>query len=296
MPTLSSPLSKPSFYGPVDDLHRTPLLEAYLDHLREKNGELDRQTGTLPHREDRLAHMDASPLRYAARLSQVDFDRLYERFDPRARELTPDLLLLLTFCKMNGGEAYGVRVVKAVYTRHDKYGSDLRGKVMQVAQQEEEYHTRILVGAARQFDLQVVDRYHPKPALRVLIHAIAYSPRTLMHPILYSSEVSGIYLFNWTLNRIRDFLQGQTELQELLEQRLTDILVDEVGHVAFNRLVMSPGELALGTRLAGLTVRGLPQMTPETGALGFHGQALRDFDSFDYLSLPEEVRRRGFFA
>ena len=151
-------------------------------------------------------------------------------------------------------------------------------------------------GSAQQFDIQVVDRYSPNLILRVLIHAIAYSPRRLMHPILYSAEVSGIYLFNWTLNQIGRFLKGQTELQELLEQRLTEILVDEVGHVAFNRLVMSPGELALGSRLAGLTVRGLPQITPETEALGFHGQALNNFARFDYLSLPEEVRQRGFFA
>ena len=296
MPAFTSSPSKASFYGPVDDSQRKSLLEAYILHLDQKNGKLNPRTGTLPCREDSLDRMNDSPLRYAGRMSQEDFDQLYDRFNRHAPELTPDLLLLLTFCKMNGGEAYGVRVVKDVYTRFNKYGADLRGKVMQVAQQEEEYHTRILVGAAQQFDIQVVDRYRPKLILKGLIHAIAYSPRALMHPILYSAEVSGVYLFNWTLNQIRSFLKGQTELQELLEQRLTDILVDEVGHVAFNRLVMSPGQLALGARLAGLTVRGLPQITPETEAIGFQGQALDNFGRFDYKSLPEEVRQRGFFA
>lgn len=293
---LASSTSQASFYAPVDEAQRKSLLNAYITHLDQKNGETDPQTGALPYREDSLTLMDASVVRYDGRLSQSDFDRLYDQFNSRAPELNPDLLLLLTFCKMNGGEAYGVRVVKDVYTRRNKYGSDLRGQAMQVAQQEEEYHTRILVGAANQFDIQVVDRYRPKLMLKALIHAIAYSPRTLMHPILYSAEVSGIYLFNWTLNQISDFLKGQTELQELLEQRLTEILIDEVGHVAFNRLVMSPAELSLGTRLAGLTVRGLPQITPETEALGFHGSALRRFADFDYLSLPEEVRQRSFFA
>jgi hypothetical protein len=296
MPVTSSSRANPSFYGPVDDAHRQSLLAAYVDHLQHKNGQPDPRTGALPRREERLAQMDASPLRYAGHLSQTDFDRLYDRFGRFATALSPDLLLLLTLCKMNGGEAYGVRVVKGVYTRLDKYGSDLRGQVMRLAQQEEEYHTRILVGAARQFDIRVVDRYRPTLLLKVLIHAIAYAPRALMHPILYSAEVAGIYLFYWTLNRIRGFLPGQTELQELLEQRLTDILVDEVGHVAFNRLVMSPRELALGASLAGLTLRGLPQITPEASALGFRGQTLSQFAGFDYLALPAEVRRRGFFA
>lgn len=49
---------------------------------------------------------------------------------------------------------------------------------------------------------------------------------------------------------------------------------------------MSTVDLALGARLAGLTVRGLPQITSETEALGFHSQTLNNFACFDYQSLP----------
>jgi hypothetical protein len=210
--------------------------------------------------------------------------------------MTPELLMLLTLCKMNAGEAYGVRIVKAVHARQDRGKTDLPTRVIQFAQEEEEYHTRILVGSAGYFDIRAGGTYHPALTLKVLIHSIAYSPRPLFHPILFGSEAAGVYVFNWTLNRVQSFYKGQPDLQQALEQRLVEILVDEIGHVAFNRLVMGNAGRQLGHTMAGLTVRGMTTITPELAALGFNHTVEKDFGKFDYQHLPEEVRRRGFFA
>jgi hypothetical protein len=61
-------------------------------------------------------------------------------------------------------------------------------------------------------------------------------------------------------------------------------------------LVMGSAGLRLGHTLAYLTVRGMTTITPELAALGFDHQVEREFGRFDYANLPEEVRRRGFFA
>jgi hypothetical protein len=288
--------SSPSFYGGVDESQSAALLEGYLGYLKNRNGQLDPQTGTLSRREESLTAMNASPIRYSGRLSQASFNGLYDHFNSRAKDLTPELLMLLTLCKMNAGEAYGVRVVKAVHARQDRGKTDLRTRVIQFAQEEEEYHTRILVGSAGYFAIQVGGIYRPALALKFLIHSIAYSPRPLFHPILFGSEAAGVFVFNWTLNRISTFYKGQPELQQALEQRMIEILVDEVGHVAFNRLVMGNAGRSLGHTLAGLTVRGLTTITPELAALGFDHTIESNFAKFDYSQLPEEVRRRGFFA
>lgn len=285
-----------SFYQPVDDTQKNAQLEAYLQALAVRDGPLDPQTGQLPLREKSLAAMDSSPLRSSQKVDQATFDRLYANFSPRDAAMTPELLLLLTFCKMNAGEAYGVRVVKKVHARQDQGKTDLRTRVIRVAQEEEEYHTRILVGAANYFDIDVSGVYHPKLVLRMLIYSIAYAPRPLFHPILFASEAVGVYVFNWTLNRVGEYCQGQPQLQQALEQRMIEILVDEVGHVAFNRLVMGNAGRRLGRSLSGLTVRGMTTITPELAALGFDRQVERDFGRFDWADLPEEVRRRGFFA
>jgi hypothetical protein len=229
-------------------------------------------------------------------ISQSDFDRLYVGWRESAADLTPELLLLLTFCKMNAGEAYGVRIVRAVHERRQKGEPDLRERVIQFAEEEEEYHTRILLGATNHFSVQAQSAYFPKLALRVLIHSIAYAPRPLFHPVLYGSEVAGVYVFNWTLNQIPSFVTGQPKLQEALEQRLVDILIDEVGHVAFNRLAMGQQGLGLGKVLAGQTVRGMTWITPELAAMGFDRNVEKEFAHFDLHNLPEEVRSNSFYA
>ena len=152
------------------------------------------------------------------------------------------------------------------------------------------------MGSAKHFDIQVGGTYFPKPALKVLINSLAYAPQPLFHPILYGSEVAGVYLFNWTLNHVGDFVKGQPELQDALEQRLVEILIDEIGHIAFNRLVMTPRGLCLGGTLAHQTVRGMAWMTPELAVMGFTLNLDQDFVEFDLSDLPEEVRSRGFFA
>lgn len=287
---------QPSFYGSVDDTQRGPLLQAYVDYLHARNGQLDPQTSRLPKREISLEVMNSSDVRFDGQLSQAHFDRLYAHFSASDPALTPAMLILLLFCKMNAGEAYGVRVVKAVHAKRWQEKNDLPSQAIAFAQEEEEYHTRILVGASHYFDIQAEGTYTPRLALKVLIGSLAYAPKLFFHPILYGAEVAGVYVFNWTLNQVRTMLPGQAELVEAMEQRLIEVLVDEIGHVGFNRLVLGERGRALGKLLAAQTVRGLPVITPELGAVGFDASVMRDFGRFDLGDLPEEVRQRGFFA
>ena len=288
--------SATSFYDPVDDTHRHGLLEKYIAFLNHRNGQLDLKTGTLPRREESLNQMNASKLRFRGQIDQRIFSQLNTSFSSSVPGLTPEMLLLLAFCKINAGEAYGVRVIKPVYQQRLKGKTSLKDQVVIFAQEEEEYHTRILVGAARYFDIQVEDAYAPKLALKVLIHSMVYTPKSLFHPILFGAEVSGIYMFNWLMRQIKTLITDQPELVEALEERLIDIMIDEVGHIAFNRLVMGEQGRQLGRFLAGQIVQTLPRMTMELNAMDFDPTKARDFLEFDYLSLPEEVRRRSFFA
>lgn len=286
----------PSFFDPVDDAQREPMLQAYLDFLVQRDGPVQPGTGMLPKREVALAAMNNTSIHYSGALSQADFDRLYSHFTASAPELSRTLLLLLLFCKMNAGEAYGVRVVKRVHAKEFQNPRDLPTRVIQFAQEEEEYHTRILVGAARHFNISAQGAYYPPAALKVLIGGLAYAPKPLFHPILFGAEVAGVYVFNWTLHRIPDMIKDQPELADALEERLTEVLIDEVGHVTLNRLVLGERGRKMGQSLAAQTVRGMPMITPELKPVGFDDQLLLDFARFDFRDLPEEVRRKGFFA
>ena len=81
-----------------------------------------------------------------------------------------------------------------------------------------------------------------------------------------------------------------------MEERLIEILIDEVGHVAYNRILVGK----MGRSVAGVIARMVSKsariMNKELLALGFDDKTLRGVEGFDYMQLPEEVRRRSFFV
>jgi hypothetical protein len=206
------------------------------------------------------------------------------------------MLVVLAFVRLNAGEAYGVRVTSSVREARRVETPDIASKIEREVGREEEIHTRLLVGAAAHFDLEVAGAYRPPLPLKMLIHSLAYSPKILFHPILFASEVMGIYTFNWMLTQLPGLLGDQPALLEILERRLIEVLIDEVGHVSFNRLAVGPMGLRLGQALVPIVVDGVPRMTPEMGALGFDRSVKRGIQKFDFGQLPQEVRERSFFA
>lgn len=283
-----------SFYAPITESPREDQLQAYLTFLEKRNGTLD-PTQPYPHREEWLKGSEQWQARHRGEIDPQAFDASWQGLQLGA-DSTPEEHALLAFVKMNAGEAYGVEVVSRM--RHGrKPGTALFDRVERVISNEETYHTRILVGATRQFGLEPPKgAWKPPASLKVLIGTLAYSPKAIFHPVLLGAEISGVFTFNWMLERVRVVFRDQPEVRDTMEQRLLEILIDEIGHIAFNRLAVGPWGLATARRLGGQVAKASTGMFPEYAALGFDKEALRAFDRFDYTSLPEEARRNAFFV
>jgi hypothetical protein len=276
------------FFGQVPERPRDDLLADYLRFLERRNGSVA-TSGAYPYREAWLLAADGSPVRHRGELKASDFERGFAKLDEDA---DPALLALLAFVKVNAGEAYGVEVVRK--RRDPRLSQGLFDHVLRVLGNEETYHTRILLGATYQFGLTPPRApFRPPLALRALIGTLAYSPRALFHPVLLGAEVAGVYTFDWMLQKTSALFADQPELRDSLEARLTEILIDEVGHVSFNRLAVGPTGTALARALVAKVADVSGQITPELRRLGFDA---RGVDRFDGQSLPAEVRRRAFFA
>lgn len=286
-------MPRTSFYAPVAERPQEDDLGAYLTFLERRNGTID-PTQAYPHREAWLA----STLSWGASYEGAQHDLLernYVRYEP-ATGATAAELALLAFVKMNAGEAYGVEVVSRM--RHGKReGSSLFERVERVISQEETYHTRILVGAARQFSLAAPTKsWRPPLALKALIGTLAYSPKAIFHPILLASEIAGVFTFNWMLKRVGEVFSKSPGVRDTMEARLSEILIDEIGHIAFNRMAVGPTGLAVARALAPHIAKATSDMTPEFRALGWNAHTTSQVESFDLASLPEHVRREAFFA
>jgi hypothetical protein len=98
------------------------------------------------------------------------------------------------------------------------------------------------------------------------------------------------------LKRVGEIFRDQPEVRESMEQRLTEILVDEVGHVAFNRMAVGARGMAAARAMVPGVLRGVVGGTPEYQALGMTESVLKEVDRFDLKQLPEEVLRRSYFV
>lgn len=280
-------------YSSVADMPREDLLKAYRAFLAERNGEMDFNRG-FSRREAWLGEASGWAARYEGAVDAAAFNRAYVDFR-EARHLSLPVLALLTFVKANAGEAYGVEVVNRVrHKRHDD--TRLFHQVERLLGYEETYHTKILIGATQHFGVEVKGAWKPNLQLRVLIGSLAYAPGVLFHPILLASEISGVFLFQWMLKRVGEIFKDQPDIRESMEQRLTEILVDEVGHVAFNRMAVGPRALAAVRAMVPKVVEGVLGTTPEYRALGLDENAMKEVARFDLDQLPEEVRRRSYFV
>jgi hypothetical protein len=287
-------MSPSSFFDPPPETPRDDLLAAYLAFLERRNGTTD-ASRDYPNRERWLERANAEPIRYDGAIDEELFKRSWTRFDP-AVATHPALVSLLAFVKVNAGEAYGVEAVSKARHR-TPVSSDLFDRVERVLGKEETYHTRILLGATRQFGVEApTGLWTPPLAVRGLIGALVHAPKSLFHPVLLGAEVGGIFTFNWMLTRVKSLFADQPKVRATLEERLIEILVDEIGHAAFNRLAVGPRGMAAARKIAPEVAHWGAGNTPEFRALGWTKAVLADFNRFDLSSLPEEARHRAFFV
>ncbi|MCY1073187.1 hypothetical protein [Archangium lansingense] len=291
---LVSTSLRPSFYAPIPESAREDLLLAYRQFLERRNGDMNFDERGFSLREKWLGEAASWDSQYKGKVDGEAFNRAYGSFD-EVKNLSIQEVALLTFVKANAGEAYGVEVVNRVRQKRVD-GTKLFHQVEKLLGFEETYHTRILIGATQHFGVKVEGAWRPNLQLRLLIGSLAYAPGLFFHPILLASEISGVFMFQWMLKRVGELFRDQPAVRESMEQRLIEILVDEVGHVAFNRMAVGPLGLSLVRNMAAGVLRGVSGTTPEYKALGLNEHEMGKLNSFDLEQLPEEVLRRAYFV
>jgi hypothetical protein len=302
LPATRLVLMDTTFFGPAASLaHSDDLLRDYRAWLEARNG-----PGFVTREARMRERFDASAASPMLAIDAGRVNRNYVRF--RERDVTAEELALLAFAKINAGEAWGVeqvarsREAHRLEARRAEARPDLAAEIEPLVVGEEHFHTRLLVGAAGHFHgadgtrLAMTGAWRPPAPLRLLIGGLVVAPRTLFHPLLLASEVGGVLAFDWLLGRLRTLFPHAPAIRESMEARLVEVLVDEVGHITFNRLLVGRAGRALARLITPRVVWLQRIMTPELAALGPDGSVLARLDRFSLASLPREVRARAFYA
>ena len=281
-----------ALFDPILGSLRRERLEAYAAFLHDRDGEPDFDRRTLARREAAMAAFEATPLRYDGPFAAALFEAQHRRFD-RSRPTPPEVALLLVFAKINANEAYAV---ERVTRRAENDGDGIAAHLMRLVLLEEVYHTRLLLSATVLFGVRVPDPSLPAAATRAIVAGIADLPEVASRPVTLAGEIIGIITFLRIIGAVRRVFDGHPEIRDALEERVTEVLIDEVGHMSLNRLLAGPGTFSALRLLLPLFALGTYGALPEAESLGILPLPPRDVLSFDLGALPAEVRRRAFVA
>jgi hypothetical protein len=285
--------SEPSFYQPVDINGREDGFQAYLQFLRQRNGRMDFERRHYEEREAHLQRLAGSKVTYAGPFDEELFRRQYRSYD-RRQETSSATQLLLLFCKVNAGEAFGVEIMRDARKEFCER-PEAQFQTEKIITNEEEYHTKYLVGATQYFGLTMNEAFSAPLSLRVLIHGLANAPVGMFHSVLLAAELAGIYTFHTLLEATRVVLKDQPEVRDALEERLFAVLIDEVGHVSYNRLALGRWGLGAARRLFPFVHKGVAHNAEMRALESSLGERI-PLGAFDFKHLPADVRRRAFFA
>ena len=236
---------------------------AYQKFLSDRDGAMDIE-------KRQLARREAGMVRYERPLSRIReihcglFDAHYASFDAKVAT-PPEMLLLLALTKANACEAFGVNQIFEGVLRKAIKNDDVCELTLMI---EETYHTRILVSTSLSYGIEMTKPYTPPVSLRTLISTVGIAPELVARPITLAAEVLGLITFINLLESAREVLRHDPELRDAVEERLCEIITDELGHMSYNRACLGPTGIAQAKFLFPFIARGVGGVVPEIRALG----------------------------
>jgi hypothetical protein len=261
---------------PLPDPERKRRLGAYLDFLRVRDGEPNLAQKTLSRREQFFAALEAAPVRWQG---AVDRDAFFAELDRTlARRLDNKTVWLLAAAKSNRVEHYGVQLDLAL--KGDRFAENAHGEHMTFIDLEEFYHTRILKDCCRMFGLEF-SLAPPRSFTRWFAGLVVRSPFRARLVTALCGELFGAVAFQ-VLWETADVFAEQPRVMERLRLLVREILIDELGHVAFGHAMLgAPGLLAtraLFPTVASYFLKDLPEFSILAGGRGAFLRRVAEFD------------------
>lgn len=278
-------------FSPMRDGARDEARAAYRQYLLARDGTPDVVRRTLSRREQGMTHYER-PLARVRELDRSLFLEQYARFDPK-RSMSREAMLLLALVRINGAEAYAVGQAYHLAYQRALTGEDDMEVLLHI---EETYHTRILLSASRLYGLDINAPYRPPLSLRALIGSICRGPELLSRPLTLAGELVGTVTFLNLLYAARDILKHDPELRDAIEERVTEVLIDEIGHISFNRMLLGAAGLSRARWLLPMVATGSALAVPVLAAIGLRTLSDDVATVTTSARLPEAVRRAAFVA
>ncbi|MEY4578569.1 MAG: hypothetical protein RL701_3272 [Pseudomonadota bacterium] len=281
-------------FSAMTSAERVAQRAAYRQFLLERDGEPNIEQRTFSRRELGMERFK-KPL---PRLREIDRDQFFQQhalnFSAKLETLPPEAKLLLALVTINGAEGYAVdQNYELVLGRVQRGEEDDIELLLHI---EESYHGRILLSSAVLYGLEVKESVPPPASFRALIIAMTRSPDLIARPLIMAGELVSLATLLNLFHAAGDILKHDAELRDAVEDRLIEVLTDEVGHITFNRMSLGATGLACVRSMLPAVAAASLRMMPSLRSTGLLPTVRQVLLATDPARLPDAVRRGAFLA
>jgi hypothetical protein len=253
-------------------------LEAYLAFLKRRDGEPNIPARQLSKREEFFASLNTQPVRSTYAVDRPFFDRHLNAVLKDPKDVDRRLIWLLAAAKSNRVEHYGVEL--DLRLKGASFAALEHGEHMTYIDLEEFYHTRILRDACKVFGIEY-DLHPPRSFMRFYAALVVRSPPTPRLITALCGELFGCVAFQVLWEAV-DAFASEPAVFERLRLLVREILIDELGHVAYGHAMLGPAGLAVARALAPTAAAYLLRDVPEFWMLaGDRKKFLERVNAFD---------------
>lgn len=276
-------------FQPLSAAERTAQLSAYLQHLQARNGTPNLETERLPRREEMLAALTNVETPWQGDVPRDELTRLMKEGAVPGPNEPEAALWMAIAAQVNVGEEYGVRTILA---RNPITGDPSTDPYVYI-ELEELSHTRMLLDAVRLFGVEV-ELPAPPRSLRFFLGLISRLPRAIGNMLVLAAECNGIMLFLKMREKAATLFGTDSDVGRRVQGLLGEILIDELGHVAYLRATLDPLRLKISSLLSRLLARALYAAVPSNGKLFDIRAMVREVHALSWDRMPADVRARAF--
>lgn len=245
-------------FAPMSPAERVGWAPRYLAWLRARDGVPELETRRLPRREVFFTAFDGV---MEPHVDAEAFGRNVRRKRPEPG-LDTRTLWALAVAKVNRAERYGVEL-KLRIKGYEAAGAEDPYTFVEL---QELYHSRIFATILRTVGVET-DILPPSRLTKVVVTCAGSLPHVFSDVVALAAELAGVAAFRMLRDEARGLFAEHPAVVERIELLFRQILVDEVGHVAFLRSRLGPVRLGIARLLLPWVTRGMIDDMPELVAL-----------------------------
>jgi hypothetical protein len=233
-------------------------LDAYLAFLKKRDGDPNIPARQLSKREEFFHALEETPVFSKATLDRAAFERNLS-VTLTEQDLDKRIVWLLAAAKSNRVEHYGVEL--DLRLKGASFADDAHGQHMKYIDLEEFYHTRILRDCCKVFGIEY-DMMAPDSFTRFYATLVVRSPPRARLITALIGELFGCVGFQ-VLWEAADAFSSEPAVFERLRLLVREILIDELGHVAYGHAMLGPLGIAIARAGVPIATRYLLKDLPE---------------------------------